>query len=164
MSTEDTDKTPGQTRLVAFVERGLVSWALNAARRPALTLAAVALLTSGALVASTRLSLSADLMELLPDTFESVQQLDRLAQSFGGFGFVVVVAQNADPEKLIEFADDLAPQLDALQSGRSLLKSQRGPVCPGDHLDRSTQFPFQVLRRRSTAPDDERHKGQRHRW
>jgi predicted RND superfamily exporter protein len=60
------------------------------------------------------LSLDANLVSLLPRSFQSVQDLDELEQRFGGLGWVVVVGEGAEPEALRRFADDLAPKLEAL--------------------------------------------------
>jgi len=60
------------------------------------------------------LSLDANLVSLLPRSFQSVQDVKELEQRFGGMGWVVVVGEGAEPEALRRFADELAPRLEAL--------------------------------------------------
>ncbi len=79
-------------------------------RRPGVTLPAVLLLTVVAGYGASRLSIDADLAALLPKSFDSVKNLELMKERFGGEGYVVVVAQNAEPEALIRFVDDFAPR------------------------------------------------------
>jgi len=86
--------------------------------RPLAALGLAAALTAAGLWAAGRLTLSADLTELLPRSFRSVQDLDALRERFGGIGYVVVVGRGAEPEALRRFADDMAPRLAALEGIR----------------------------------------------
>lgn len=97
-----------------WIEQRLGGWAVAGFRHPWIALAITFVLLATGLVAARNIRLSADLSELLPETFESVQGLERLKERFGGIGYVVVVGQGADPETLRRFADDLAPKLEAL--------------------------------------------------
>lgn len=101
-------------RMMATLEARLGALAAGSHRRPLTALAAVALLAAAGSWAAGRLTLSADLTELLPRSFRSVQDLDVLRERFGGIGYVVVVGRHAEPEALRRFADDLAPKLAAL--------------------------------------------------
>lgn len=105
-------------RVARGVEAALGGLAAAAHRRPGRTLAGVGLATVLALVAARDLRLDADLAELLPASFQSVRDLERLKERFGGIGYVVVVAQGGEPEALRRFADDVAPQLEALPAIR----------------------------------------------
>jgi uncharacterized protein len=67
---------------------------------------------------SGKLALSSDLVGLLPKSFPSVQDLEKLRSRFGGQGYLVVVGQDADPDKLKQFADDMAPKLAQLSEVR----------------------------------------------
>ncbi len=58
-----------------------------------------------------KLTLDADLSALLPTSFKSVQDLAQVKDFFGGIGYVVVTAQNASPESLRSFADDVAQRI-----------------------------------------------------
>jgi len=78
-----------------------------------LSLALALVILSG--LAFSRLSLSANLVELLPSSFQSVRDLRELEKEFGGMGWVVVLAQGATADKLIQFAEDLAPLLEKLE-------------------------------------------------
>ncbi len=101
------------------VERGLGTLAVGCFKRPWLTLAVIATVTAAALAGTIgRLSLNADLVELLPESFASVQDLEVLKKRFGGIGYVAVVAHNAPPEALEHFAEDVAPKLEALSTVR----------------------------------------------
>ena len=60
--------------------------------KPWQTVTVVGLLTTVAIFSTVgRLSLNADLTELLPKSFESVQDLEVLEKRFGGTGYAVVV-------------------------------------------------------------------------
>lgn len=73
------------------------------------------------------LSLDANLVSLLPKSFQSVKDLQELEERFGGLGWVAVVGEGADPEALRRFADDLAPQLEALPDIRFVESKRPGP-------------------------------------
>jgi predicted RND superfamily exporter protein len=92
----------------------LGSLAALGVRRPLAWLAVVAALAAACLWASRDLRLDADLTELLPASFDSVQDLELLRSRFGGTGYVVVVGQGGEPDVLRRLADDLAPKLEAL--------------------------------------------------
>jgi len=98
-------------RMMEQLETRLGDLALRSHRRPLATLAVVALLAAAGTWASGRLTLSADLTELLPRSFRSVQDLDTLRERFGGIGYVVVVGRHAEPGALRRFADEVAPRL-----------------------------------------------------
>ncbi len=100
------------------IERGMGSLAARFHRNPLLALAVAAVLTALGVWGSCKLILNADLVSLLPESFHSVQDIDKLRKRFGGMGYVVVVGQGADPETLKRFADDLAPKLAALPDVR----------------------------------------------
>ncbi len=99
------------SRWMQQVERGTGALAARSHRRPALALGLATLLVAGGLLAARNLSLSANLAELLPRSFRSVQDIDKLAERFGGIGYIVVVGQGAEPEVLRRFADEIAPEL-----------------------------------------------------
>jgi uncharacterized membrane protein YdfJ with MMPL/SSD domain len=103
-----------RSRLKAF----LTAAAAFSYGRPWVTLTAVLVLTLAAGAGAMRLSVNADLAALLPNSFDSVRNLELMKERFGGEGYVVVVAENADPEALIRFAEDFAPQAAALEEVR----------------------------------------------
>ncbi|MBI5507450.1 MAG: MMPL family transporter [Deltaproteobacteria bacterium] len=106
------------TRIATAVERRLRDLGTWAFRRPIAALAVVGLLSAAALATASRLQVNADLSELLPRTFPSLQAFDVLKERFGGIGFVVVVGQGAEPETLRRFAADVAKQVDGLETVR----------------------------------------------
>lgn len=65
-----------------------------------------------------KLTLNADLTALLPRSFTSVKDLEKLRERFGGQGNVVVAGLGAEPEALKRFADDMAPKLAQLSEVR----------------------------------------------
>ncbi|RKH09128.1 hypothetical protein D7V97_17565 [Corallococcus sp. CA053C] len=83
-------------------------------RRPVLALLCALVLSGLGLLSARHLSLNANLVDLLPKSFESVQAIHTLEERFGAQGWVVVVGEDGDPAQLQRFADDLAPQLEAL--------------------------------------------------
>jgi predicted RND superfamily exporter protein len=93
------------------LEEGLGRFAAAAHRRPLWPLLFAGVLTIIGLWFSSSLSLRADLTELLPKEFESVQNVAKLKEQFGGMGYVVVVGRDADPEALRRFAEETAPKL-----------------------------------------------------
>ena len=87
MSTNDSDVT----FIVRKLEAALARVALLTHRRPLLSLLAVLLVTAGAGQLARRLSIDADMINLLPPSFESIRDLEALKERFGGVGYVVVV-------------------------------------------------------------------------
>ena len=118
----------------ARIERLLAALAVVGYRRPFVALGVALVLAAAGGLLSSRIELRADLTELLPESFESVQGLEELKERFGGIGYVVVVGRDAEPEALRRFADDLAPQLAALPDVRFV-----------DHLRTSEFFKERAL-------------------
>ncbi len=102
----------------AAARRGLQALAIRCYGWPARTAILVLLLGALAGFGVRELQFSADLARLLPNSFESVQDLDSLKERFGGIGYVVVAAWNTDPQTLRRFADDMAPALEAIHDIR----------------------------------------------
>ena len=96
------------------VEGTLGALAAHSHRRPVIALLCALLLTALGVLSARHLSLNANLVDLLPESFESVQAIDTLEERFGALGWVVVVGEGGDPARLKQFADDLAPQLESL--------------------------------------------------
>jgi uncharacterized protein len=63
---------------------------------------------------ATRLQLNTNLSELLPTHFESVANLERLRERFGGIGYVTIAGHGAEAESLRQFARDMAPAIETL--------------------------------------------------
>lgn len=96
------------------IETGLGELARRAHRRPATALVACAAVTVLGVLGSSRLSLVADLEQLLPKTFQSVRDLEPVRQRFGGIGYVCLVGIDAEPDAMRRFADDMVPKLQKL--------------------------------------------------
>ncbi len=105
-----------------LLERGLGALAVRNYRHPALALGVALALSVVGLFFARGLSLDANLVSLLPRSFQSVQDLNELERRFGGLGYVVVVGEGAEPEALRRFADALAPKLEALPGIRFVEK------------------------------------------
>ena len=88
--------------------------ALRAHRRPVLALLIAAALTALGALGAARLTLNTDLTDLLPRSFESVQDLEKLKEKFGGIGYVAVAGYDTDQARLQRFADEMAPKIEAL--------------------------------------------------
>ena len=99
---------------MARVEGALGRAAARNHRRPALALMLAVVLAAAGLFVARTLKLNANLVELLPRSFQSVQDVHELERRFGALGWVAVVGEGGDAESLQRFADDLAPQLEAL--------------------------------------------------
>jgi len=65
--------------------------------------------------ATQKLTLDADLTALLPDSFKSVQDLERVKERFGGIGYIVLTGTGAKPEALREFAKDISKLVSPLE-------------------------------------------------
>lgn len=100
------------------LEKAIGALAARNHRKPWQALALAAVLVAAGSFFATKLSLSSDLVGLLPKSFPSVQDLEKLKKRFGGQGYLVVVGMNADTDKLKQFADDMAPQLAQLSEVR----------------------------------------------
>lgn len=98
------------------LEDGLGRIAAAHHRRPRRALLVALVLAAAGLVSAARLTLDANLVDLLPGTFQSVKDIATLEERFGGAGWLVVVGEGAEPEALRQFARDLAPRLEALES------------------------------------------------
>ena len=83
----------------------LVRCAYFAHRRPAYVVAALTLLTGLALASARNLRVDPDMVDLLPQSFPSVQALEQLKDNFGGTGFVTVVLAGDDPKALERVAE-----------------------------------------------------------
>src|SRR4051812_18985455 len=99
------------------LEKRLGALALRSHQRPVVGLTLAAVFTLIGAWFSAQLPVVADLEKLLPQTFRSVQDLEPLKARFGGIGHITFVGEDADPEKLKEFADDLAPRIQAELTG-----------------------------------------------
>jgi uncharacterized protein len=93
------------------LEKHLGRLAVSAHKRPFVGLTVAAVLTALGAFLSSRLDVVADLEKLLPKTFQSVQDLEPLKERFGGIGHIIFVGEDADPDKLKQFAEDIVPLL-----------------------------------------------------
>jgi predicted RND superfamily exporter protein len=98
------------------VKYALGAFAVRCHRRPLLSLGLALVLGVAAALQARGLSLNANLVDLLPESFQSVQDVHKLEKRFGGVGWVVVVGEGGTPEQLRRFADRIAPELEALPS------------------------------------------------
>ncbi|RKH31146.1 hypothetical protein D7Y13_15660 [Corallococcus praedator] len=99
-------------------EAAMGSLAVRGHRRPWVALFVTLVLTGMGTFLARNLSLNADLANLLPKSFQSVQDLEKLRTRFGGMGNVVVAGIGAEPEQLKQFVDDMAPKLGGLSEIR----------------------------------------------
>ena len=100
--------------VVRATERLLGTIARLSIARPAWTTLFVFLISVAATISARRLTLDSDLSALLPDSFESVQDLKRLKDVFGGIGYVVVVAQHIEQPQIERLFGELAPKIETL--------------------------------------------------
>ncbi len=116
---------------MVHVERAMGAAAARNHRRPALALMLAVVLAATGLFLARTLTLNANLVDLLPRSFQSVQDVHELERRFGALGWVAVVGEGGDAESLRRFADDLAPQLEAL-AGIRFVESKRPGAFFGD--------------------------------
>jgi uncharacterized protein len=100
------------------LERSLGRLAAACFRHAFAVLLATVAVTTGATLLARRLIVTTDLTELLPASFESVKNVRALTQTFGGVGYVTVIAEGASAAELIAFAERAAPELEALPTVR----------------------------------------------
>jgi predicted RND superfamily exporter protein len=112
------NKLKDDASLVHRLEQWLGNTAVRFYHRPLATLLIVLIVSILSFVAARTLKLDTDLARLLPSSFESVQDLEKLKERYGGEGFLVVVGRDADPQALMRFVDDVTPVLAALPSVR----------------------------------------------
>jgi predicted RND superfamily exporter protein len=93
------------------LEKRLGALAVAGHKRPLVGLAIAAVLSAVGAFFSAQLDVVADLEKLLPQSFKSVQDLEPLKERFGGIGHIIFVGENASPEMLKQFAEDIAPEL-----------------------------------------------------
>lgn len=105
-------------RAAAALERGTARLGMAAYRRPVATLALLAALTGLGVLSARTLVVDTDLVGLLPQHYQSVQDLAQLETRFGSVGYVIVAGLGADPDARRRFAEDLAPRLEALETVR----------------------------------------------
>ncbi|WP_224249278.1 efflux RND transporter permease subunit [Hyalangium gracile] len=104
--------------LSSRLERMMGALAALTHRRPWQALLLAAVMTALGTWFAGSLTLNADLVGLLPKSFPSVQDLDKLRKRFGGQGYVVVIGMGAETETLKRFADDMAPRFAQLSEIR----------------------------------------------
>lgn len=110
-----TAKNP-LARIAKQFEAGLAASATAIYRWPILSLVLIGLMVAFSIKSTgERLRISADLTELLPKTFPSVQALDVLKNRMGGIGYVAVAIRGAQPETLKKLVEDLKPHIEALR-------------------------------------------------
>ncbi len=110
-----TERANVLSRFARKTETALGTIAVFSYRRAAITLPVIALLTGIAFWVARDLEVNSDLTELLPKSFRSIQDLEKLTERFGGVGWLCVVGRDAEPAQLQQFADDLAPKLEQLK-------------------------------------------------
>ncbi|MDX1386616.1 MAG: MMPL family transporter, partial [bacterium] len=64
--------------------------------------------------AAKNLRIENNLSTLLPKSFESVQALQAMEESFGGLGFLVLAVEGEDPKKTVEFSDLFVDEIEGL--------------------------------------------------
>lgn len=105
-------------RITQRIEAGLGTLARVSFLSPLRTLGLAALVMVAALTGVSRLEVDTRLTALLPESFRSVRDLDRLEKRFGGVGFVAIAAEGAEPEALKRFADNIAAKLKTVEGVR----------------------------------------------
>ncbi|MEC9465773.1 MAG: MMPL family transporter [Myxococcota bacterium] len=113
-----TAKTPDNQTTPSPLEAIVATLAVGCFRRPALALTLLAISVVAGLSITSKLTFDADMIALLPESFQSVQDLEKLKKRYGGAGTLTIFAHGAEPDSLVAFAKDLAPKLEELESIR----------------------------------------------
>jgi uncharacterized protein len=98
------------------IRAALAALAVFCYRRAPLVLLGVVGLSALAIYSAKRLTLDPDVAQLLPPWYQSVRDVERLRERFGGVGYVVLYVEGGSPEARRKFADDVAPALERLPS------------------------------------------------
>jgi hypothetical protein len=110
------DGARAEGRVTRALRAALGAVAVACFRRAPLVLLGVALASAVALSFARRLTLDPDVAQLLPPWYQSVRDVERLRERFGGVGYVVLLVEGGTPEARRAFADDVAPALARLPS------------------------------------------------
>ncbi len=94
------------------LEKRLGAIAVRSHARPWVGLGIAAVLTAIGTYWSSLLPVVADLEKLLPQTFQSVKDLEPVKARVGGIGYIVFVGMNAEPDQLRAFADEIGPRIE----------------------------------------------------
>lgn len=97
--------------LAGRVESLTAALAHHLDRRTLLYTLLFAALTAVSVVFVLRLELKSDFMELLPDHYQSVQDLKLIQDKVGGLGYLSIAVESSDVKSNERFADDLAKVL-----------------------------------------------------
>ncbi|MBU0553357.1 MMPL family transporter [Myxococcota bacterium] len=104
--------------LIPRLEAGLAWLARLTHRRAGLSLLIAALLCALALLGARRLRLDPDLAHLLPERFESVQDLHALEARAGAIGYAVAVIEGGNQASRRRYGEALAVEIERLDSIR----------------------------------------------
>lgn len=118
MSQESNERPEGVSRAAWQVEKFLAALATFSFKRAPIAAVITVLVTAMFGYLAQTLGLNTDVTQLLPNTFDSVKDVKRVSEEFGGVGYVSVVAEGDDRDKLVRFAEDVAPKLSELPTVR----------------------------------------------
>jgi len=107
-----------RARISRLIESGLGGAAELSFRRPWLALTIAGVLTVLGVLSARDLRVDANLANMLPRSFESVRNVERLKDRFGGVGYVTVHVSGTEPAVLRRFAAELAQRLETLPTVR----------------------------------------------
>lgn len=116
--SEENQRPEGVSRAAWQVEKFLAALATFSFQRAPLAAAITVAVTLAFGYLATNLGLNTDVTQLLPNSFESVRDVKRVSEEFGGVGYVSVIAEGDDRASLIKFAEDVAPKLSTLSTVR----------------------------------------------
>lgn len=95
------------TRVITVLERGTRGLARFSYQRGMVTLIGLAIILVLSAQGAKRLSIDTDMIALLPESFRSVQDLEKLKTRYGGSGNLAFYIHGAPNEVIARFASDL---------------------------------------------------------
>ena len=116
--SKETEETGKHHAGVPRLGRLLATVAMAAYKRPTVAALFIVLLTALLGTGAQRLRINPDLSELLPRSFASVTNLEKLRDEFGGIGHLTVICDGDSPEALRAYSDRLAAALEKLEKVR----------------------------------------------
>lgn len=102
--------------ITGVLRAALTALALVCFRRPVHAVLVLGMLAALGFWSAGNLKLDPDVTQLLPPSYESVQQVQKLRDRFGGVGNVVVMVNGGSSDERRAYADALAPKLAELAS------------------------------------------------
>lgn len=99
------------------IHSGLAAYIDFVKKHLTLSIVIIFITTGISVFLASKLAIKSDLKALLPDNYQSVQELNKMLERIGGVGSLIVVTESPNFEANKKFMDDLATKLKKLPEG-----------------------------------------------